>query len=635
MFCALVALAAEPEPPHVPGTESVRVRLVQIDVQVDEEKLAGHVLTPADLELIVDHKAIENFLVDRMCGDTVATTAASAPAVTQEPKSGGEPAAERLHPTIVFFFDQSHLTSMGRERGIEIARELIDRLVTGGAKASIVSSATTMKMVVSPTDDRDKLHAGLDAMRKDPRAFDSYAMTEDFRYDTLVRQATDPTQSETAKSLARSYQREEYWEYRRTKDRLVVALDAMAEATPPKALVYVGDTLRMDAGEWYLHMVGLPGDMIPASRNEFDQVINAAIARGVHVYTIEARGLISDDSERLSAAQNTFVSLAAETGGQAFLGASGAERDAALIGARIGCPYIISFPPGNLPRDRPLPVELTSKIPGVRVTAQGRLVILGDSALLTSRIRSAFNDPDAQDDGRLHVGLVPRSLEGKIWHADVLVRLETDVVHKIGVELGATVMQGDALLEQASTAIATQGKPSPLVLKRSVSFPAGAVKVVGVAHDPQADDVTSKSLEADWPNPKKASAVIAPIAVMQPRVAAFSADDSRAATRGVALDEDEAIDPAKTVALESVVCRGVDVKGELIIDRRLEGNARGDYPVMKLAAGERCQRTLDVIEPNGATGIVVDYRIIVRSGNEILAEQRRPMRFAAAKAEAP
>ena len=519
---------------------------------------------------------------------------------------------------------------MGRARGIEMAGELIDRLVVGGAKASIVSSATSMQMLVSPTDDRARLHAGLDAMRKDPRAFDSYAMTEDFRYDALLREP-----AETAQSMAQSFQREEYWQFRKTKDRLVIAMDALAEATPPKALVYVGDTLRMDAGEWYLHLVGLPGDMIPASRSEFDQVINAAIARGVHVYTIEAQGLISENSERLSAAQDTFVSLAAETGGEAFLGASGADRDAKRIGARIGCPYIISFPPADLPRDRPLTVELTSKIPGVRVTAQGRLVILGDSALLTSRIKSAFSDPGAQDDGRLHVGLVPRGLDGKLWRADVLVRLETDTVHKIGVELGATVTQGDALLGQMSTSIATEGKPSPLVLRRGVSFPAGAVKVVAVAHDPQADDVMSRSLESDWPNPKKASAVIAPIAVMQPRAAAFSADDPRSPARGVALDQDETIDPARTVALESVVCRGIDAKGELIIDRRLEGNAHGNYPVMKLAAGDRCQSTLDVIEATGASGIVVDYRIIVRSGNEILAEQRRPLRFAAAKAAAP
>ena len=104
--CALAALGAAPEPPRVPGTETVRVRLVQIDVQVDEAKLAGRVLTPHDLELTVDHKAIENFLVDRMCGDTAAATTAAAAA--PEPKPAGEAPSERLHPTIVFFFDQSH-----------------------------------------------------------------------------------------------------------------------------------------------------------------------------------------------------------------------------------------------------------------------------------------------------------------------------------------------------------------------------------------------------------------------------------------------------------------------------------------------------------------------------------------------
>jgi hypothetical protein len=47
--------------------------------------------------------------------------------------------------------------------------------------------------------------------------------------------------------------------------------------------------------------------------------VNQALARGVHVFAIQAAGLL-ETTDGVRDAQDTLVALAAETGGEAFLG---------------------------------------------------------------------------------------------------------------------------------------------------------------------------------------------------------------------------------------------------------------------------------------------------------------------------
>jgi hypothetical protein len=44
--------------------------------------------------------------------------------------------------------------------------------------------------------------------------------------------------------------------------------------------------------------------------------------------------------------------------------------------------------------------------------------------------------------------------------------------------------------------------------------------------------------------------------------------------------------------------------------------------------GEPCIQTVDIVQPADVRGIAVDYRIIVRAGGEVVADQRKPLRFA-------
>jgi len=97
-----------------------------------------------------------------------------------------------------------------------------------------------------------------------------------------------------------------------------------------------------------------------------------------------------------------------------------------------------------------------------------------------------------------------------------------------------------------------------------------------------------------------------------------------------ALDEDEPLDPGQVTALESVVCRGGEVATDLVVERFVEGLPADVFAPMTIEpGGAPCIQTVDVLKPGALTEALTDYRIIVRNGDEILADQRKPLRLAA------
>src|SRR6185436_4290213 len=137
----------------------------------------------------------------------------------------------------------------------------------------------------------------------------------------------------------------------------------------------------------------------------FEAVVVEALARGLHFFTIQAEGVTADagtrvaepekywDSLRHQQALDTLVLLAAETGGEAF--PSGASND--YIGERIekltSCRLLLSFPPGDLPRDQPINVTLVLRVPHVKLRSQGRIVVPSPASIKTAQLLAAFVDP--------------------------------------------------------------------------------------------------------------------------------------------------------------------------------------------------------------------------------------------------
>jgi hypothetical protein len=642
-----------PAPVVVPGTEKVETQLVQLDVGVEGDVDAVRRLTPSDLDLLVDGREPPGLVIDKLCGPTApATRTAVAPdASPVEPPKVVPAVAPTQRPAYLFFFDQPHLTLAGRARSLSIARDLVDRLIVGGARATIVSNGDRLRTIVPLTADPVRLRAGLDSLRDDVKQWSAYAELEPNRMFRLADEVGGKA-CELAIAHARVYAEEERQEARRTTERLATALHSVEGQSLPKAVILFADTLRQDAGRHYYDLAlmlaggrncSAPESFGGASFGEFDRMIQQVLATGIHLFTVEAQGMTSADSgmivgsgtmptarERLRQSEDTLHSLADQTGGEAFVGAGArSDRIAEHIAARTSCAFLFSFPPGDFPRDRPLPITVSVATPGVKLRTQDRIVIESGTAREARRLLTGFVDPGANDDGTMHLALVPESWDEHRWKARLQVRVGPRGHAESRYDLGASVVAGDKVVESFSTSVASSTGDLDVVLEKSIDVPRGAFEVVGVANDKVTGDVLSTSLSADWPDGAHESAIVAPIAVVQGVRGVFSKDGAAHASGRIGRGDGEPVDPAVSVALTTIACRTSKRPERLVVERTLEGSLVSDFAPMSIEPdGEPCVSIVDVI-PKGRLGAApVDYRVVVRAADAVVANRRCTVRAA-------
>jgi hypothetical protein len=581
----------------------------------------------------VGEHEVQGLIVDRLCGDELppeAPTESDRP--TEAPTPGITPWVTRPRSTFVFFFDQPHLTMAGRALSLETSRDLINRLIVDGARASIVSNAGRLETIVPPTPDREKLLAGLERLRNNLKQWDSYSETERSR-------AGQATSCGVAKALAR----EEWQIVRQSTQRIGITVGALAGVPAPKALVYFGDSLRQKAGLHFLQFAcadEAPGEvmsaeMVPSAAAEFDALTAEAAARNVRFFTIQAEGLLvyrgTWDTNRHRHAQDALVGLAAETGGEAFLGGASNKYIADRIESLTSCRLLLSFPPGDLPRDKAMNVTLELHVPKVKIQTQGRIVVPSPESIERSRLLAAFVDPASSDDGSLRALLIPRGGDGKTWSASVQLRLRPSGLPDNSAELGASIVRSDKVTDHFASSIATKSASRAMVLEKTLDIAPGEFSVVAVARDAKRGDVGSSRIDADWPNPGKSQAAIAPVAALQAGPAAMSKDGAVSSSGSLARDLDELLDPAASVTLESVVCRGAKIEVPIVVERWIEDGLPNEFlPVTIGETDGPCVRTVDVVRAGRLKPGVVDYRVSARIGDEIVAQERRPLRVGAA-----
>jgi hypothetical protein len=616
--------AATEEPQPTALTEKVEKRLVQLDVAVEGDPDAIRAITAKDFALYVGEHEIQGLIVDRLCGDEPAPppSEGALPVPTAAPK--------RPRATFVFFFDQPHLTMAGRVLSLDLARELITRLIVDGNRASIVSNGKRLITVVPMTDDPKALIEGLGRVRRDLRNWDSYAITEDSRRGDVLLAAIPGV----CPPLARTYAREEWSEARRGTVRLATTLSSLTEVAAPKGLIYFGDTLRQKAGLHYLQI--FPAEcareissatMVPSAAAEFDALTAEATARNVHFFTVQAEGMSSSTTQRERQAQDALIGLAAETGGEAYLGGASNEYIGRRIEGRASCALLISFPAGDLPRDKAMNVTLTLNARNVKIRTQGRIMVPSAEAIERARLLAAFVDPGASDDGSLRALIIPRSGDGKTWKVSVQLRLRPTGLPDNSAELGASIVRRDTVTDHFAASIATKSGSRSMVLERNVDIAPGEFSIVAVARDANRGDIGSSRLDASWPDPAKSEAVIAPIALIQTGPAAISKEGTGSSSGALARDVDEMLDPSIGVSLTTVVCRGARTKNPVIVERWFDGGSRDQFTPMTIAeTAEPCVQTVDAIPAGKLLPGVVDYHVIARVGDEIVAQERRTLR---------
>jgi hypothetical protein len=373
------------------------------------------------------------------------------------------------------------------------------------------------------------------------------------------------------------------------------------------------------------------GELIPSAATAFDAVINAALARGVHFFTIEAQGLLwyrpGLDTKRNRQAQGALGALASETGGEAFFGGASTNYIAKRIDTLISCRLLLSFPPGELPVDQAMSVTIVVTVPKVKIRAQGRIVVPSEASIQQSRLLTAFVNPTASDDGSLRALLIPRGGDGKNWKASIQLRLSPTGIPDNSAELGASIVRHDTVTDHFASSIAARSGTRPMVLEKTLDIPPGPFSVVAVAYDPKRGDIGSNRLEADWPSLAKRAAAIAPIAVLQTGPAAMTTDGVVSSSGSLARDVDEMLDPAANIILETVVCRGAKAKGPIVVERSIDDGSPNDFLPMTIdATGDPCVQTVDVVRAGRLKPGVVDYRVTARLGEDIVAQERRELR---------
>jgi VWFA-related protein len=642
-FVAWAAGFAVEEQPTTTGlTEKVEKRLVQLDVAVEGDRDAILRLTAKDISVDVGGHEVQGLIVDPLCGDSARPT----PSPTEQEAPAGHSARPRV--TVVLFFDQPHLTVLGRNRSLEASRELITRLIVNGAQASIVSNGKGVETLVPMTDNPERLLEGLERFRNNFAQMEAYADGESMREQQVLQAyRDDPLCPDSCECpcppwLALTYAEEELRIARTSAARLAIAVDTLAEVPAPKVLVYFGDTLRQYAGLHYLKVIKCPdcqepflrivppAEMTPSAAFAFDAVINAALARGVHFFTIEAHGLLAYrrglESMRNRQAQGALGALAAETGGEAFFGGASTRFIATRIDALTSCRLLLSFPPGELPVDKTMSVTVVVSVPKVKIRSQGLIVVPSPASIQQSRLLAAFVNPAASDDKSLRALLIPRGGDGKNWDASIQLRLRPTGIPDNSAELGASIVRHDKVTDQFASSIAARSGTREMVLEKTLEIPPGEFAVVAVALDKKRGDIGSTRITADWPNPAKSTAAIAPIAVLQVGPAAMTKDGVVGSSGSLARDVDEMLDPSSGVSLLSVACRGGKTRGPVVIERWLEDGSRDEFAPMTITeTGGACLQTLDTARAGRLRPGAVDYHIVARIGDEIVAQQRRTL----------
>lgn len=659
---AIVAPQDAPPPTDEPGPRKIGLeeragsRLAQLDITVigPAEVVTG--LTADDFKVKIHFRKITEFQLDRLCVPREPDRKEKKTEVdTSGPASGPAPAGSYL-----FYFDQAFLTMEGRLRSLEVARTLVDRLVTGSSRGMIVSNAHRTTIVQHLTSDRELLESKLQQLENDRDQWLMYAQLEDQRVQDVVdalnwSSGIGGSVLHGAISKARLYQKEERWFTDRNLRRLAVTLGQLVDLESPKALIYFGDTVRSNPGEHYLSFFGegmrrseptlsaMSVDAVTGSL-AFDEVINEASAQGIRIYAVEARGLSSSVDNRrlqpqavtatgggssssrvrLTDTHNTLDNMASETGGRSFLHGVRPAKIADRILDDSSCIYLLSFDPEDLPQDEPLPVRISLEREDVDLRVRGRIVIQSESARRTSEILRAFSSPDSiPDPFGVQTGVVPTGFRNGTYSALLQISVPGSPLHGATWDLGGSLVSDHKVRDKASGRLSASAPNVPVIFEHEMSFKPGAYEIVAVAHEERSGLIASSQTDFDWPQLKGGDPRVGPIVVLQPASGAFLREGQTRRSGSLFVPESDPLFTSRPTAFVGIVCRGKG-RQSVTAERRLIGDKVHEFPALELELDDQpCAQVRDVIPSNTLTSGYYRYEIQLRQGGSILETGQR------------
>ena len=367
------------------ATFSSSVNLVVVDVVVRDR--AGAIvrgLTADDFEVLENGKLqkVNTFDVEEIAVRPAALTSLPpatltagrlASGVTQsrsvaaatpvpDPARKADLAGRRL---LVLFFDTASMQPDDVERAIRSAVTFVDTQMTPADLVAITSIGTTLRVVSDFTADRSRLHGALASFAAtEGIAIDNAGASTMATDEAAADAATDPTEFDAFNNDVRLR-------------ALRAVADALAPIEQKKAILYFSSGLQKSGSD---------------NQVELRAAINAAVRANVAIYPVDARGLtavvpggdatrassasraafsgrgVNRQLDQLSASQDTLSTLAADTGGQAFLDSNDlgaaftrAQQDSATY-------YLLGYNSPHAAKDgRYRTITVRVKRPGLRV----------------------------------------------------------------------------------------------------------------------------------------------------------------------------------------------------------------------------------------------------------------------------
>lgn len=362
-------LAEDREPRDVGIEQRVKRELLQIDLSVRGPLDVIESLAPSNLQIKIARREFPVSALDRVCASDVRPVPTSSDTATA--------GSSRRHASFLFYFDQHHLTPEGRERSIELARELVPQLIRDGNHAMVVSAGREMRVFVDWTEDQTRLIDGLERLHADPGQRDDYPAQEELRIAYLQsvwevtndlaggvtvpkgQSATNDLEKRLALKERMARREDANWTVRLTQNelreyeeshtrhalsRFSSVLPSLSQMEAPKAVLYFADTVRANPGEHFMTVFKPPGwwggtcgvtnpachvsggNVVP----EFQRVIELSFTHDIRLYTVQAQGLVDETGPNLATSGATIALGGPTAAGQRFVDSKSALAAFAL-----------------------------------------------------------------------------------------------------------------------------------------------------------------------------------------------------------------------------------------------------------------------------------------------------------------
>jgi VWFA-related protein len=352
---------------------------------------------------------------------------------------------------LVIFVDCRNLSIFNRTLVLNRAEEFVRTNVRPPGLAMVVTNDTYLRVVCPPTDDPEAVLRALGEFKgvgMVPGNIQNLIRTAQDQIYELRRRGASEIVRDQAMAVARMTAGQVDQTLVRTVDSMKTLFRSISGLEGRKAVLYISDGLPMTSGEELFRLVNALW-RYPRALNELpslqrgplhEQLANHAIAANITLHTIDARGLMSENTtsagDRFQAPaglgwtkirnyQDSLLYLSRETGGLAVVNSNEFGMGLEEIGTAISSYYSLAFALEPPARDRLHSVDITlPDHPDYQLRYRRELVERSAMTRVSDRTMAGLLADPANN--RLEIGVVvgaPVPNDGKISTAPLKVLL--------------------------------------------------------------------------------------------------------------------------------------------------------------------------------------------------------------------